>query len=135
MVPSAGSDYRTLPKANRAKDHFLAVLSHELRTPLAPVVLGVSMLQERSDLAPETRETLEMVRSNVEMEARLIDDLLDVARIARGMIELQKQRVQLGTVVHRAVDVCQPDIEARRLHFDSQKARGPADRANPLPPC
>jgi len=51
------------------------------------------------------------------MEARLIDDLLDVARIARGKIELQKQPVQLCTVVQRAVEVCKPDIEARRLHF------------------
>ena len=65
-------------QASRVKDHFLAVLSHELRTPLTPVVMGVSMLQERSDLEPEMRETLEMVRRNIEMEARLIDDLLDL---------------------------------------------------------
>ena len=70
--------------ANRAKDHFLAVLSHELRTPLTPVVMAVSMLQDRQDLDPGVCETLEMVRRNVEMEARLIDDLLDVMRIARG---------------------------------------------------
>ena len=75
-------------QANRAKDHFLAVLSHELRTPLTPVVMGVSMLQDRPDLDPDVRETLEMVRRNVEMEARLIDDLLDVTRIAQGKIEL-----------------------------------------------
>ena len=56
-------------QANRAKDHFLAVLSHELRTPLTPVVMGVSMLQDRSDLDPALRETLEMVRRNIEMEA------------------------------------------------------------------
>ena len=104
-------------QANRAKDHFLAVLSHELRTPLTPVVMGVSMLQDRSDLAPAVRETLEMIGRNVEMEARLIDDLLDVSRIARGKIELQKQRVELCTIIQRAVEVCKPDIEARRLHF------------------
>src|SRR5512146_1857425 len=83
-------------QANRAKDHFLAVLSHELRTPLTPVVMGVSMLQDKPDLDPAIRETLEMVRRNVEMEARLIDDLLDVTRIARGKIELQKQTVELS---------------------------------------
>ena len=104
-------------QANRAKDHFLAVLSHELRTPLTPVVMGVSILQDRSDLAPAARETLEMIGRNIEMEARLIDDLLDVSRIARGKIELQKQRVELCTVIQRAVEVCKPDIEARRLHF------------------
>jgi two-component system CheB/CheR fusion protein len=104
-------------QANRAKDHFLAVLSHELRTPLTPVVMGVSMLQDRSDLAPTARETLEMIGRNVQMEARLIDDLLDVSRIARGKMELQKQRVELCTIIQRAVEVCKPDIEARSLHF------------------
>ena len=74
--------------ANRAKDYFLAVLSHELRTPLAPVVMGVSMLQDRQDLDQDMRETLEMVRRNAEMEARLIDDLLDMTRISRGTVEL-----------------------------------------------
>jgi two-component system CheB/CheR fusion protein len=60
---------------------------------------------------------LEMIRRNVEMEARLIDDLLDVSRIARGKFELQKQRVELCTIIERAVEVCRPDIEARCLHF------------------
>ena len=103
--------------ANRAKDYFLAVLSHELRTPLAPVVMGVSMLQDRPDLDQDMRETLGMVRRNAEMEARLIDDLLDVTRISRGTVELQKQRVDLGTVIDYAVEVCRPDIEARGLEF------------------
>jgi two-component system CheB/CheR fusion protein len=79
--------------------------------------MGVSMLQRRADLDPEVRETLEMVRRNVEMEARLIDDLLDVSRIARGKIELSRNAVELCTVIRRAVEVCEPDIEARRLHF------------------
>jgi two-component system CheB/CheR fusion protein len=104
-------------QANRAKDHFLAVLSHELRTPLTPVVMGVSMLQDRPDLDPVMRETLEMVRRNAETEARLIDDLLDVTRIARGKIELTRSAVELCTVINRAVEVCRPDIDTRGLHF------------------
>ncbi len=104
-------------QANRAKDHFLAVLSHELRTPLTPVVLGISLLADKPELDAEIRETLEMVRSNIELEARLIDDLLDVTRIARGKIELNRNPVELCSVVQRAVEVCKPDIEARRLHF------------------
>ena len=107
----------TAEQANRAKDHFLAVLSHELRTPLTPVVMGVSMLRDRPDLDPKVRETLEMIHRNVEMEARLIDDLLDVARVARGKVELKRTPVELSTVINRAVEVCTPDIEARRLHF------------------
>ena len=81
---SAEQAKATAELANRAKDHFLAVLSHELRTPLTPVVMGISMLQDRADFSSEVRDTLDMVRRNVEMEARLIDDLLDVMRIARG---------------------------------------------------
>lgn len=104
-------------QANRAKDQFLAVLSHELRTPLTPVVMAVSMLEDRQDLEAEVRETLEMVRRNIDLEARLIDDLLDVTRIARGKIELHKQRVKLETIISRAVEVCRPDMEARRLYF------------------
>lgn len=103
--------------ANRTKDHFLAVLSHELRTPLTPVVMGVSMLKDRPDLAPDTREMLESIHRNIEMEVHLIDDLLDVTRIARGKIELNRSPVELCTVIQRAVEVCRPDIEARRLHF------------------
>ena len=106
-----------LAEANAAKDHFLAVLSHELRTPLTPVVMGISLLQDRQDLDPKIHETLEMVRNNVKMEARLIDDLLDVTRIARGKIELSRSPVDLCMVIQRAVEVCKPDIEARRLHF------------------
>ncbi len=103
--------------ANRAKDYFLAVLSHELRTPLAPVVMGVSMLQDRPGLDEDVRETLGMVRRNADMEARLIDDLLDMTRISRGTVELHKQRVDLGMVIDYAVEVCRPDIEARGLEF------------------
>ena len=103
--------------ANRAKDHFLAVLSHELRTPLTPVLMGVSMLQDRPDIDPGIHETLEMVRRNVEMEAQLIDDLLDVTRIARGKVELSRSTVELCTVINRAVEVCKPDIDARGLRF------------------
>ena len=58
-----------------------------------------------------------MIGRNIEMEARLINDLLDVSRIARGKIELQKHRVELCAVIRRAAEVCKPDIEARRLHF------------------
>jgi len=104
-------------QASKAKDHFLAVLSHELRTPPAPVVTAISMLQDDPRVDAGIGEMLEMVRRNVDLEGRLIDDLLDVARIARGKIELEKKVVPLCEVIRRAVEVCKPDIEARRLHF------------------
>ena len=118
-------------QANRAKDHFLAALSHELRTPLTPVVMGLSMLQDKLDLDPAVRQTLEMVHRNVDMEARLIDDLLDIARIARGTIVLTRRPVDLCTVIDRAIEVCKPDIEARGLEFGVDV--GPARLTGSMP--
>ena len=69
---------------------------------------------------------LEMVGRSVEMEARLIDDLLDVARIARGKIELNRRPIDLCTVIQSAVEVCKPDIEARRLDFGVDLGQGRA---------
>jgi two-component system CheB/CheR fusion protein len=113
-------------QANRAKDRFLAVLSHELRTPLTPVVMGLSMLQDRLDLDPPLREMLEMVRRNVEFEARLIDDLLDVSRIAQGKVELTRSAVDLSTVIQRAIEVCKAGIQERGLHLGVEMgAAGP----------
>ncbi|RPI08594.1 MAG: PAS domain S-box protein, partial [Actinobacteria bacterium] len=101
-------------EASRAKDHFIAVLSHELRTPLTPVLAGISLI-EKEPLSPGGRHIADVVRRNVELEARLIDDLLDLTRIARGKVELQFQVVELCTVIERAIEVCRPDIENRRL--------------------
>lgn len=103
--------------ASRAKDRFLAVLSHELRTPLTPVLASVSMLQKQHRLDSRTQDDLEMIRRNIELEARLIDDMLDLTGIVRGKIELDKKPIDLLTVVNRAVEVCRPDIQARGLEF------------------
>lgn len=93
----------TAEAANRAKDEFLAILSHELRTPLTPVLTTLAMLEdEPATPAPVLRE-LEMIRRNVEVEARLIDDLLDVTRIARGKLELHVQTVDFRTLLNHAV--------------------------------
>jgi PAS domain S-box-containing protein len=111
--------------ASRAKDHFLAVLSHELRNPLNPVLAAAAALADNPRFDAETREQLEIIRRNAEMEARLIDDLLDVTRIERGKVELDRRAVDLGTILHRAVEVCMPDIRARRLEFGVDAPDGP----------
>jgi len=64
------------------------VLSHELRTPLTPVLATINLLQQRSDLPADLRPDLAMLHRNVQLQARLIDDLLDLTRIARGKLEL-----------------------------------------------
>lgn len=102
-------------QASAAKDHFLAVLSHELRTPLTAVIPALDKIGE--SLRGQETELLEMTRRNVELEARLIDDLLDVTRIARGKVELDRRPLDLCTVVRRAAEVCAPDIESRALQF------------------
>src|SRR5947209_16117913 len=74
--------------ANAAKDQFLAVLSHELRTPLTPVLTTVQELETDPRLPAEMQSAVQMIRRNVELEARLIDDLLDLTRIAKGKLQL-----------------------------------------------
>jgi signal transduction histidine kinase len=91
--------------ASRAKDRFLAVLSHELRTPLTPVMGALALLERRADLPEDAREDLELIRRNVQAEARLIDDLLDLTRIARGKVQLQSSPVDVVSVVGSAVSV------------------------------
>ncbi len=103
--------------ANSAKDQFLAVLSHELRTPLTPVLAAIELMQRKSTLDAESQHHLEIIHRNLELEARLIDDLLDLTRIVRGKITLDRKRIDIRAILERVVEVCRPDIEARKLHF------------------
>ncbi len=105
--------------ANRAKDHFLAVLSHELRTPLTPIVAAVRLLEMRHGLPPETQPTLELIRRNVELEARLIDDLLDLTSIARGKLSLNFANVVLETLLSSALDMSESDLRGKGLTLET----------------
>ena len=93
--------------ANKSKDNFLAVLSHELRTPLTPVLATVAVLEQDETLPPHVAHDVELIRRNVEVEARLIDDLLDVTRIVRGKLELHRQVVDVrGLLEHAMKNYC-----------------------------
>ena len=111
--------------ANRAKDRFLAVLSHELRTPLTPVLAEVSAMLDEPSTPESVRPLLEMTRRNVELEARLIDDLLDVNRIIQGKLRLDRKVVDAHCLILEALDICRVGIEAARLRveLDLQAAR------------
>ena len=109
--------------ATRAKDHFLAILSHELRTPLTAVLPALESM--RPLLAGEGSQYLEMASRNIQLEARLIDDLLDITRITRGKVQLSKEHVDLCTVARWSAEVCQPDIKARGQHFSMRLDDGP----------
>ncbi len=104
-------------QANRAKDHFLAALSHELRTPLTPVLAILTSLTEDTAVPPALAKDLRTMRRNVELEARLIDDLLDLTRIARGKLELHYERVELAQLLENALNTCRQEIEAKRLQL------------------
>ena len=104
--------------ANQTKDHFLAALSHELRTPLTPVLAILSSLRKDSTVSKELADDLETVRRNVEMEARLIDDLLDLTRITSGKLELNCKKVYIGPLLEDAISTCLPEIVAKRLKLE-----------------
>ena len=97
-------------RANRAKDGFLAMLSHELRTPLTPVLTSLLAL-EHDDLPDEVQPALQMIRRNVELEARLIDDLLDLTRISKGKVQLSLETVDAHLLLRNALEICQSEID------------------------
>ena len=102
-----------LAEATRAKDEFLAVLSHELRTPLTPVLMAVTGLLDDRQTCRSLRPTLKMIRDNVRLEARLIDDLLDVSRIARGQMAYRFETVDVHVLIGRVVEICQAGLAAK----------------------
>ena len=104
--------------ASRAKDDFLAALSHELRTPLNPVLLLASDAAENASLAPAIRESFETIRRQVNLEARLIDDLLDLTRITRGKLSLDRRIIDAHAVVKDALETVRPEVEAKGLVFE-----------------
>jgi signal transduction histidine kinase/CheY-like chemotaxis protein len=107
-----------LISANAAKDQFLALLSHELRNPLSPVIAMVGELEARSSDDSELRAPLEVIRRNVELEARLIDDLLDVTRIAKGKLQLSFEVTSVHEALRRVYEICREDIRQKDLSFE-----------------
>jgi len=105
--------------ASRAKDQFLAVLSHELRTPLTPVLAMATAVLDNPTTPAELRPMIEMTRRNIELEARLIDDLLDVTRIARGKLQLDLQVVDAHSLILQALEICRDEIVAGHLRLET----------------
>jgi signal transduction histidine kinase len=104
-----------LEAANRAKDEFLAMLGHELRNPLAPIVTALQLMKLRGDGRP-SRE-FDIIERQVNHLVRLVDDLLDVAKITKGKVDLKRRVVELSELVARGVEIASPLIEQRMHHF------------------
>jgi two-component system CheB/CheR fusion protein len=106
--------------ANRTKDQFLAVLSHELRTPLTPVLAVASSLEADPGAPASIHADMELVRRNVELETKLIDDLLDLTRITQGKLDLSFEAVDVHALLRNALATCQEEIRAKRLQIPTQ---------------
>ena len=104
--------------ANAAKDQFLAQLSHELRSPLTPVIAMVGELEAELPDSEPVKGALEVVRRNVELEARLIDDLLDITRISKGKLQLSFEPISIHQILQRAYEICRNEIEAKNLEVN-----------------
>jgi PAS domain S-box-containing protein len=120
-------------EANRAKDRFLAMLSHELRTPLTPVLMTIASLRREPNLNDDFRHDLEVLQRNVELEALLIDDLLDLTRIAHGKLELHNDAVDVHATIEHALSICAGDLVTKSIqvlrHFDAREHHCWADPA------
>ena len=103
-----------LESAAQRKDEFLAMLAHELRNPLSPIVSGIDILQRQGVAAAKVPRVLEVMERQAHHLTRLVDDLLDVSRISRGLIELRRETVALGSALHLAVESVRPLIESER---------------------
>ena len=107
-----------LREADRRKDEFLAMLSHELRNPLAPIRNSIYILRHTATDSDEAARAQNVIERQIEHLTRLVDDLLDVTRIARGKIELRRSRVDLREVVARAAEDFRAVMRERAVAFD-----------------
>lgn len=104
-------------KASQAKDEFLAALSHELRTPLNPALLLASEAAADPSLPESVRQDFSSIARNVMLEARLIDDLLDLTRITRGKLSLELKPLDARTAIQAALETIQPEVSEKRLRL------------------
>jgi PAS domain S-box-containing protein len=127
IVRDATADYRDAEalrvakeeaeRANRAKDRFLAVLSHELRTPLSPIANAAHLLERTASVPEKYQHLLPMIQRNVALEARLIEDLLDLTAISAGKVSLRPKPVDMHGLVQVVLDMLEGQVREKRLHL------------------
>ena len=110
-------------KASKAKDDFLAALSHELRTPLTPALAAATYLEANAGKLPaEFVEDIEIIKRNVQLQARLIDDLLDLTRVARGKLHLELEDCDAHKIIKNALEIAHSGIASKQLNVSSELA-------------
>jgi PAS domain S-box-containing protein len=117
-ITEAKQAEETLREDDRRKNQFLATLAHELRNPLAPLSNGLHILQMQNADSTTVDRIHEMMERQVDSMVKLVDDLIDVSRITRGMIELQKERLDIAEVLLNAVETSRPLIDKKGHQFD-----------------
>lgn len=105
--------------ANRAKDQFLAILSHELRTPLNPIVGWSQLLQAGNLSQTQSQKGIKIIQRNAQLQAQLIDDILDISRIIRGKLKLQAFRVNLIDIINSALNTVRLAAQARSIQINT----------------
>lgn len=105
-------------EASRTKDVFLATLSHELRTPLTPVLFAASAAENDETIDAEVREQFRMIRNNIELESRLIDDLLDITKITRGKFSLAFQPLSADETLGKTLQILRPEYTGKELSVE-----------------
>ncbi|HEV8433356.1 MAG TPA: HAMP domain-containing sensor histidine kinase [Thermoanaerobaculia bacterium] len=124
---------RALKEADRRKDEFLATLSHELRNVLAPVAVGAQLLRDAGDHPDLVEEAATVIQRQVPVLTRIVDDLLDVSRIAAGKLDLRYESVDLATVLRSAIEIAKPAIfEMRHELVLTLPAETAAVQADPV---
>jgi PAS domain S-box-containing protein len=122
---AAEASARQAEAASKAKDHFLAVLSHELRTPLTPILATACELSVDATLPEHARETLTMIRRNIELETKLVDDLLDLTRISRGKLAVNVRPTELRETLRSVLRMVEGELHGKgiRLRVDYAATR------------
>ena len=110
--------------ANRTKDNFLAMLSHELRTPLTPVMAAIDALEAETSPSELAKCSLSMIRRNVELEGQLIDDLLDLTRIAKDKLQLRFGPLDAHEIISNVVEMCRAEAQDRHLNLRTNLRAG-----------
>jgi PAS domain S-box-containing protein len=110
--------------ASNAKDRFLAVLSHELRTPLTPVAMAAAAMEVDSRLPFEFREDMGMIRRNIDLETRLIDDLLDLSRVTSGKFQLNPQPINVHRVIRHVLETVGAELHEKQLTMNCSFVAG-----------